>query len=94
MANRGLNYRDGDDVGGEAARSATLRQGRGAGMDFDATKLASNRDEAKTMGYRGYSPTGPGENDAPWSPNQGELLAFEDKNRGPQPPDADQGEGK
>lgn len=41
-------------------------QGAAAGVDVNEDNLALTPEEAEEKGYFGYSPTGPGENDAPW----------------------------
>ena len=75
---RGFTYTPGEAGVNNIARLHALSRMRAAGENFDPLKLTSNTAEAKAAGYRGYSPTGPGENDAPFSENQGVLLAFDE----------------
>ena len=72
-----MNYRPGDDGVNAGARLDDEARGRAVGEDFNPDHRARPED-ADEKGYRDYSPTGPGENDAPWSANKGYLLAHDE----------------
>lgn len=57
------------DVADGATKEALLQresQGAAAGINVNEDYLALTPQERDEKGYFGYSPTGPGENDAPW----------------------------
>jgi hypothetical protein len=76
--NRGFSYTPGEEGVTKMARLHSANMTRGSGDDFNPDHLAAGSEEAQVKGYRGYSPTGPGENDAPFSKNKGVLLAFDE----------------
>lgn len=74
------------DGAAREALSQRKREGRAAGQDFKDENLAITPEEVTEKGWLGYSPTGPGENDAPWMRERGDnpsrlgsLGEFEDE---------------
>lgn len=60
-----------------AAREAMCvakTRARAAGYQVDEANSVPSEADAKEHGYWGYSPTGPGENDAPWNRSDASRL--------------------
>jgi hypothetical protein len=67
-----------DTFDGAAREARALRTGRARaqGEDYNEDFLGTDEDKLE-KGYLGYSPTGPGENDAPWGRSEASRLGTE-----------------